>query len=125
MSCYNPQGTAAFTNSTPVPALYPNGTVYYPYTYGDFLDSLGRGASCGIASYLRPDVGGSLLPWLYTVVAIVIHLPVVLVRVARWERVQMISLVLAAFTIILTIQSYISTNLAPEKVLVWVSFSHK
>jgi hypothetical protein len=120
MSCYNPDGTGIFTNSTPVPALYPNGTEYHPYKYSQFLESLNLDASCGGATYLRPDVGGALLPWLYTVFAILIHLPVAVIRVARWERVQILSLALAAFTIVLTVQSYTSTGLAPDKILVWM-----
>ena len=36
----------------------------------------------------RPDVGVALMPWVYTVVVIVIHLPIVLIRVTRWEIVQ-------------------------------------
>jgi hypothetical protein len=109
-----------FTNSTLIPALYPNGTQYYPYNYTQFQDSLGRNQSCGGATYLRPDVGGSLLPWLYTIIIICIHLPVVLVRVAKWDKVQTVSLALAGFQIAITLQGYHSTGLAPDKVLVWM-----
>ena len=41
-----------------------------------------------LTSYLRPDTGGALLPWIYTVILIVIHIPVVIVRVVRWEVVS-------------------------------------
>jgi hypothetical protein len=120
MSCYNDVGTATFNNSTLVPSLYSNGTQYYPFNYSQFLESLNRNISCGGPTYLRPDVGGSLLPWLYTIIEISIHLPVVLVRVARWDKVQVISLALAGFQICLTLLSYHSTRLSPDQVLVWM-----
>ena len=70
-------------------------------------------------SYLRPDTGGALLPWIYTVLIIVIHLPVVIIRVVRWEIVQSWCLVSTLFTVIVYTQAYISTNFDPAKILVW------
>jgi hypothetical protein len=71
------------------------------------------------ASYLRPNVGGALLPWLFTVLQIVIHLPVIVARVARWEDVQTLSIFLAIFNVAIVAQGYAATKLAPEHVLVW------
>jgi uncharacterized integral membrane protein len=109
-----------FNNSTQIPALYPNGTQYSSFNYSQFIPSIARAVSCGGATYLRPDVAGALVPWLYTIVIICIHLPVVLVRVQRWDKVQTISLALAVFQIAITLQGYKSTGLAPEEVLVWM-----
>jgi uncharacterized membrane protein len=120
MSCYNSAGTGQFTNTTQVPSLYSNGTQYNAFSYSQFLESLNRNVPCGGATYLRPDVGGALLPWLYTVIALIVHLPIVLIRVARWDRVQILSIALATLTVAITLQVYHSTSLSPDKVLVWM-----
>ena len=70
-------------------------------------------------SYLRPNTGGSLLPWIYTVVLILLHLPMVIIRVVRWEAVQSWCLVASFFTVVVYTQAYISTQFDPAKVLVW------
>lgn len=70
-------------------------------------------------SYLRPNTGGALLPWIYTVIIILIHIPVVLIRVVRWEVVQAWSIFFAVFTIIVVTQSYVSTQFDPAKILIW------
>jgi len=90
------------------------------FTYSQFQDSIARNASCGGSTYIRPDIGGALLPWFYTIVVLVIHLPTVLIRATRWERVQILSLALATFAVAITTQSFISTKLMPEGVLVWM-----
>lgn len=71
------------------------------------------------SSYLRPDAGGALLPWVYTIIIIVIHVPVVIIRVVRWEIVQTWCIVATLFTVILYTQAYISTGFAADKILVW------
>ena len=71
------------------------------------------------ASYLRPDTGGALLPWAYTIIIIVLHLPVVVVRVVRWELVQSWCIATAFFTVVLYVQSYVSTGFDPAQILVW------
>jgi hypothetical protein len=72
-----------------------------------------------MTSYLRPDTGATLLPWLYTLVAIIIHIPVVFVRATRWEIVQTWCIVSTFFVIIVYVQAYISTNFAADQILVW------
>ena len=42
----------------------------------------------GKASYLRPNTGGALLPWVYTLLIVVVHFPMVIIRVVRWEIVS-------------------------------------
>jgi hypothetical protein len=49
----------------------------------------------------------------------VIHFPVTLIRVHRWERVQALSIILAITTSVYHIQAYTS-GVAPEAVLVWM-----
>ena len=71
------------------------------------------------ASYLRPNNGGSLLPWVYTMIIIIVHLPTVIVRVIRWEIVQTWCIVSTLFDVVLCIQAYVSTEFDPAKILVW------
>ena len=70
-------------------------------------------------TYLRPDTAGALLPWIYTVIILVLHVPVVFVRVVRWQTVQYWCLVSTFFTIVLYTQAYVSTKFDAAKVLVW------
>ena len=70
-------------------------------------------------SYLRPDTAGALLPWIYTIVILVIHLPVVVIRVVRWQAVQYWCLVSTLLTVVTYTQAYISTRFDAAKVLVW------
>jgi hypothetical protein len=95
-----------------------NKTVSPGLQWWQVLGTLAENRTCQ-ESYLRPDVGGALLPWLFAVLQIVIHLPVIVARVARWEDVQTLSIVLAIFNVAIVAQGYTATKLAPEHVLVW------
>ncbi|KAM5343644.1 hypothetical protein ACJ41O_012181 [Fusarium nematophilum] len=70
-------------------------------------------------SYIRPDDAGSILPWPYTLAWFLIHFPVTLIRVHRWERVQALSIILAIITIWFQLQAYTS-SIHPDSVLVWM-----
>lgn len=70
-------------------------------------------------SYLRPDTAGALVPWIYTLVVLFVHIPVVLIRVVRWQAVQYWCLVSTFFSIVLYTQAYVSTSFDVAKVLVW------
>lgn len=70
-------------------------------------------------SYLRPNTGGALLPWIYTVIIIVVHIPIVVIRVVKWEIVQAWSILFAIFTILIVTLSYVSTQFDPGKILIW------
>ena len=59
------------------------------------------------------------MPYVYTAIILIVHIPVVIIRVVRWETVQTWCLVTTFFTITLTVQSYISTKFAADKVLTW------
>jgi hypothetical protein len=69
-------------------------------------------------SYLRSD-GQSLLPWIYTVIVLVVHIPTVIIRVVKWETVQTWCLACTFFTVVVYVQAYISTRLTPETIFVW------
>ena len=70
-------------------------------------------------NYFRPDTGVALMPWMYTAIVIVVHLPMVFIRVTRWEIVQVWSIIFTAFTVVLYIQAYVSTKFDPAQILLW------
>jgi hypothetical protein len=84
------------------------------------LQSCASGGGNGLGfTYFRPDEGAALLPYVLVIAQIFLHVPTCVVRVARWERIQAFSLLLAGVNIAITIQAYVSTQLRPEEVLVW------
>lgn len=85
-------------------------------TYGSFEPI---GEVCP-ATYIRPDPGGSMMPWLPTLILLFFHLPACIIRAVRWESAQYLALGLALLGVALTIQAYVSTGLKPEEVLVWM-----
>ena len=98
----------------------PNSTVVDGVQVKQFQESLDRNAVCGDPTYLRPTAGGSLLPWLYALGLLILHLPMAVFRVKKWERVQILSVVVAVLTITLKAQQFSSTGLSPDKILVWM-----
>lgn len=86
-------------------------------TWGQVLDLPIR--DLGGSSYIRPDVGGALLPWIYTIIVIIVHVPTVVVRVVRWQMVQTWCLASTILTLVITIQGYKSTAFAPDMILTW------
>jgi hypothetical protein len=100
----------------------PNQTIStaHGYQYYQFEESLSRNITCDGSTYLRPDEAGSMLPWPYALFWLLVHIPSVIIRVVRWEKAQVLSLILASISVAISIQSYISTELTPENVLVWM-----
>ncbi|KAM0323266.1 hypothetical protein ACHAQA_008857 [Verticillium albo-atrum] len=96
-----------------------NSTDNSTLVFSDFAVSLANIAPCGAPTYLRPDPGGCLLPWPYTLAWILVHLPVTVLRVNRWEKVQTLSIILAFFSVYFTAQAY-TTHLVPDQVMVWM-----
>lgn len=96
----------------------PNQTIASDLQWWQVVDTLAQNQTCG-KTYVRPDTGGALQPWLYTAIQILIHLPVVYFRIVNWEDVQTLSIVLAIFNVALTSQAYSSTRFAADSVLVW------
>jgi hypothetical protein len=77
-------------------------------------------ANCTIhASYIRPDSGVALMPWIYSAIMLLIHLPSVIVRIVKWESAQLLSLFLSIFSVGLTILAYKSTHFDPNKIYIW------
>lgn len=70
-------------------------------------------------SYFRPDSGVALFPWAYTILFLVTHVPVVFVRVVRFDHVQYFCIGSAILSVYLTIQGYVSTDFAAPKILLW------
>ncbi|RMJ13305.1 hypothetical protein BHE90_003026 [Fusarium euwallaceae] len=96
------------------------GTIDLGLTIADFSASLAHGEYCAKnASYIRPDDAGSILPWPYTLAWFLIHFPITLIRVHRWEKVQALSIILAVTTVWFQLQAYTS-SIEPEAVLVWM-----
>jgi len=75
----------------------------------------------GGSSYIRPDVGYALLPWIYMVIVIILHIPMVVIRVVRWQMVQTWCLASTVLTLVITIQAYKSTAFSPDMILTWTS----
>jgi hypothetical protein len=94
------------------------------FRFGQFEESLAKNVTCDGSSYLRPDDNGSLLPWPYTLFWLIVHSPTVIVRVMRWDKAQILSVCLALLTLVGSIQAYKSTNLEPERILVWMPVAH-
>ena len=86
-------------------------------TWGAILDLPIR--DLGGSSYLRPDIGGALLPYVYTIIILIAHIPIVVIRVVRWQKVQTWCLAATVLTLAVTIQGFVSTQFAPEKILTW------
>jgi len=97
----------------------PNTTLVSNFTFSVFIASQADNITCP-STYLRPDPGGALIPWLYSLFLLLFHLPACVLRVVRWQSAQYLSLGLAALSIALCIQSYISTSLVAEEILVWM-----
>ncbi|KAL9117883.1 MAG: hypothetical protein Q9187_005573, partial [Circinaria calcarea] len=69
--------------------------------------------------YLRPDAGGAIIPWVYTIIIFVLHTPTVIIRVVKWEIVQTWCLLSTTLTVAVYIQAYVSTKFAADKILTW------
>lgn len=102
--------------STPIPVA-ANQTL--PLDYFNITEGTADCLNGGKATYIRSHHGGSLLPWPYTLVLLIIHLPVTILRVTRWQKVQALSIVLAVVSIFVTAQAY-TTRLKPDYIMVWM-----
>ncbi|KAH7013973.1 hypothetical protein EDB80DRAFT_569285 [Ilyonectria destructans] len=97
----------------------PNSTIVPGVEHWQFVKSIEAKVICP-STYLRPDPGGALIPWLYAVFLLLFHLPACIIRALRWESAQYLALSLALLSVAMCIQSYMSTRLAASKVLVWM-----
>ena len=69
--------------------------------------------------YLRPDTGGAVIPWIYTVVILALHTPTVIIRVVKWEIIQTWCLLSTMVSVAVYIQAYVSTKFAADQILTW------
>ncbi|KAF2421114.1 hypothetical protein EJ08DRAFT_702190 [Tothia fuscella] len=106
------------TSITLCPNLSSN-VIIAGYSLALWNESLSNIHPCGGNTYLRPDAGGALQPYPWTFLQILVHAPVCIVRLARFETTQIWSLCVAALNIGIAIQAYKSTGLSPAEVLVW------
>lgn len=68
---------------------------------------------------MQAYIGGALVPWIYSIVILLVHIPVVIIRVVKWEAVQTWCLGATVFTIAITAQAFVSTGFRPDKILTW------
>lgn len=61
-----------------------------------------------------------MLPWPFTLIWLAIHFPMVVIRATRWEKVQVLSLVLAVVSFGTAMQAYVSTQMRGDDILVWM-----
>jgi hypothetical protein len=77
-------------------------------------------APCTLSrSYIRPDIGGALQPWDLTAFMLLLHIPLFIVRVVKFDKAQLVSILLASLSVALSIQAFISTGFDAAKILVW------
>lgn len=102
-----------------------NSTVYNGTTSGvkpwpeNF--NLNAAEPCTIpTSYIRPDVGGALQPWDLTAFMLLLHIPLFIIRIVKFDKAQLLSIVLAALSLSFTVQAFVSTRLESAKILVWM-----
>ena len=67
----------------------------------------------------KTHTGGALVPWVYSIVILLIHIPVVIIRVVKWESVQTWCLGATVFTIGVTALAFASTKFRSDKILTW------
>lgn len=77
--------------------------------------------TCGDSSYLRPDTGGSPMPWHFVTFLLITRLLLVFVRIARWDKGQIFALLLAMINAFIITLAFFSTGLAPDKITIWSS----
>ena len=63
--------------------------------------------------------GGALVPWIYSLIILLVHIPVVIIRVVKWESVQTWCLGATLLTIAVTAQTFASTGFRSDKILTW------
>ncbi|KAH8751180.1 hypothetical protein BGZ57DRAFT_805372 [Hyaloscypha finlandica] len=83
-------------------------------------------ACLAFRSYIRPDVGGALQPWILTLFQLLFHIVSTIPRMTDRKGLNT-SMVLTLFfnsvVIAITINSYASTHLSADKVLAWMPLS--
>lgn len=71
-------------------------------------------------SYIRPDIGGALQPWDLTAFMLLLQIPLFIVRVVKFDKAQLFSILIASLSVAFTIQAFVSTKFDAAKILVWM-----
>ena len=69
------------------------------------------------STYLRPSEGIAVIPWWYGTILLLPHLPLLYLRIMKWQKGWWLALAMAIFDLSLTVVSYGSTD--QEEVFVW------
>ena len=78
--------------------------------------------NCSIpTSYIRPDEGFAITPWVCSAVLFAAHLASSITRVflKQYDRSQLLAIVLAVYGVSITILAYQSTRFEAEKIYIW------
>lgn len=102
-----------FCNNIDHNSTIPNTALQYGQIAGATIYQLGG------SSYLRPDIGGALLPWIYTAIVIIVHIPTVIIRVQQWDTVYTWCLASTFLAVVLYTQAHISSGFVASQVLTW------
>lgn len=62
----------------------------------------------------------STQPWDLTAFLLLLHIPLFIVRIVKFDKAQLLSIVLAALSLCFTIQAFVSTKMEAAKILVWM-----
>ena len=84
--------------------------------------ALGSLQNCSIpASYIRPDEGFAVLPWVFGAGLFLAHIASSVCRIflKPYDRSQLLAIVLAAYAVAVTILAYQSTRFEAEKIMIW------
>jgi hypothetical protein len=77
--------------------------------------------TCSVpASYIRPDKGSVVIPWIILLALVLANVASILIRCfSKWESSQLLSISLALFGVVTTSLSYSSTQFDPEQIYTW------
>lgn len=102
------------------PIRHLNGRSYLRPNIGTCFYRIHRPATAIFLEVLTEAYsGGALIPWVYSIVILLVHIPVVIIRVVKWEAVQTWCLGATVFAIAITSQAFASTGFRSDKILTW------
>lgn len=84
--------------------------------------ALGTLQNCSIpTSYIRPDEGFAVMPWVFSAGLFLAHLASSVCRIflQPYDRSQLLAIVLAVYAVAVTILAYQSTRFDGEKIFIW------
>ena len=78
-------------------------------------------AVCSVpASYIRPDKGSAIMPWVILLALVLAHIVALLIRCfSKWESSQFLSISLALFGVVTVSLGYASTKFDPQQIYTW------